>query len=218
MVTVACFSWHPTASEATALAAANYSLTPTTPGTLDSASNADILIVSAAELAEHRAPLEQLLYRTKRPPALLVISRQATNEAVIESPLPFQLLVEPVTSAQLLATLARLAAIQKRYTALGHDVSISSFAGLVSASDKMRAIFESIERVAQFSTTVLIQGESGTGKELVARAIHSCSSRKMQPFIAINCGAIPENLLESELFGHRKGAFTDATRDKKGPI
>jgi two-component system response regulator AtoC len=88
--------------------------------------------------------------------------------------------------------------------------------GIVARSQAMIAVFDTIQRLAQFSTTVLISGESGTGKELVARAIHDNSTRKAKPFVAINCGAIPEHLMESELFGHKKGAFTDATRDKRG--
>lgn len=95
------------------------------------------------------------------------------------------------------------------------DRSISA-EGIIFVSQEMRSIFDTIEKIADFSTTVLIQGESGTGKELIARAIHNNSPRAKKPFVAINCGAIPENLLESELFGHRKGAFTDATKDKKG--
>lgn len=91
-----------------------------------------------------------------------------------------------------------------------------SFENIVSKNEKMQNIFEVIKKVAQYKSTVLIMGESGTGKELVARALHYNSDRSQGPFIPVNCGAIPENLLESELFGHVKGAFTDAIRTKKG--
>ncbi len=88
---------------------------------------------------------------------------------------------------------------------------------LISHSPAMHDIFNLITAVASSSdTTVLIQGETGTGKELVAKAIHNLSSRALEPFIALNCGALPDNLLESELFGHKKGAFTGATTDKPG--
>jgi two-component system response regulator AtoC len=87
---------------------------------------------------------------------------------------------------------------------------------LVARSRQMLDLFRTVRKIAEFKTTVLIGGESGTGKELVARAIHRLSPRAQAPFIAVNCGAIPDNLLESELFGHRKGAFTDASRDRKG--
>src|SRR5215471_135443 len=86
----------------------------------------------------------------------------------------------------------------------------SQFEAILAKSPQMVEIFRTITKIADFKTTVLIHGESGVGKELVARAIHLRSSRKGGPFVAINCGAIPENLLESELFGHKKGAFTDA--------
>jgi two-component system response regulator PilR (NtrC family) len=90
------------------------------------------------------------------------------------------------------------------------------FEGLVGRSTKMRAIFELIERVAATGSTILIQGESGTGKELIARAIHYNSGRGERPFVSINCGALPDELLESELFGHMRGSFTGATQNKKG--
>jgi two-component system, NtrC family, response regulator AtoC len=91
-----------------------------------------------------------------------------------------------------------------------------SFENIISKNETMQKIFELIKKVAQYKSTILITGESGTGKELVARALHYNSDRSRNPFVPINCGAIPENLLESELFGHVKGAFTDAVRTKKG--
>jgi two-component system, NtrC family, response regulator AtoC len=91
-----------------------------------------------------------------------------------------------------------------------------SFKNIVAQSAGFKEIFDTVKRLSPFNTTVMITGESGTGKELLARAIHESSPRRGKPFIAINCGAIPESLMESELFGHKKGAFTDASRDKKG--
>jgi two-component system response regulator AtoC len=92
----------------------------------------------------------------------------------------------------------------------------NQFESILAKSPQMTLIFKTIAKIADYKTTVLVQGESGVGKELVARAIHARSNRKNAPFVAINCGAIPENLLESELFGHRKGAFTDANADRRG--
>ncbi len=87
---------------------------------------------------------------------------------------------------------------------------------IIGHSDKMQAVFSMIETVAEVQSTILVTGESGTGKELVARAIHDCSPRAEKPFISINCGAFTETLLESELFGYVKGAFTGATANRKG--
>ncbi|HEX9291521.1 MAG TPA: sigma-54 dependent transcriptional regulator [Anaeromyxobacteraceae bacterium] len=90
------------------------------------------------------------------------------------------------------------------------------FDNLVGASEPMRDVLRQVRKVAPIKTTVLLSGESGTGKELVARALHELSPRAALPFVAVNCGAIPGELMESELFGHVKGAFTDAIRNKKG--
>jgi sigma-54 specific flagellar transcriptional regulator A len=99
----------------------------------------------------------------------------------------------------------------------GNDsLSRLGYQGVIGESRAMRDVFRLIERVADSDSTILINGETGTGKGLVAKAIHSSSYRKDNPFVAINCGAIPENLLESELFGHIKGAFTGATSAKVG--
>src|SRR6266571_941138 len=96
--------------------------------------------------------------------------------------------------------------IQERY----------SFSGLTGKSRKMRDIYALIEKVAASTANVLILGESGTGKELAAKALHYNSPRREKPFVAVNCGAIPETLIESELFGHKKGSFTGAIADRPG--
>ncbi len=100
----------------------------------------------------------------------------------------------------------KLEKISKRY----------SFGNIIARSEAMARVFDLVEKVADHKTTVLITGESGTGKELIARAIHENGARSSGPLVCINCGGIPENLLESELFGYKKGAFTDAVRDKPG--
>ncbi|MDX6710004.1 MAG: two-component system, NtrC family, response regulator HydG [Blastocatellia bacterium] len=91
-----------------------------------------------------------------------------------------------------------------------------SFSEIVGTSDALQRVFRLVEKVAPTNTNILVQGESGTGKELIARAIHYNSQRADRPFVAINCGALPETLLESELFGHVKGAFTGAISNKPG--
>jgi len=100
----------------------------------------------------------------------------------------------------------QIRSIQESYT----------FANMVGKSKPMQAVFKMSAKAAQYDTTVLISGESGTGKELIARGIHYEGGRAQKPFIPVNCGGIPESLLESEFFGHKKGAFTGADRNKKG--
>jgi len=96
------------------------------------------------------------------------------------------------------------------------SIGAPTMGDMIARSEDMLRIFKTIRKIAEYKTTVLIQGESGTGKELVAQALHRSSPRKEKKFVAVNCGAIPENLLESELFGHKRGAFTDASSDKLG--
>jgi PAS domain S-box-containing protein len=91
-----------------------------------------------------------------------------------------------------------------------------TFEEMVSRNKEMRELFEILPVIAESDSTVLIEGESGTGKELIARALHRLSRRNRKPFISVNCAALPDNLLESELFGYKAGAFTDARKDKKG--
>jgi PAS domain S-box-containing protein len=91
-----------------------------------------------------------------------------------------------------------------------------TFADIISKNHKMQALFDILPEVAESDSTVLIEGESGTGKELFARAIHNLSRRRRKPMVTVNCGALPDTLLESELFGYKAGAFTDAKKDKPG--
>ncbi|MDJ0757854.1 MAG: PEP-CTERM-box response regulator transcription factor [Woeseiaceae bacterium] len=112
-------------------------------------------------------------------------------------------------------SIAELEAENRR---LQHQVSESPLDGIVAASEGMLAVCKMIEKVAPTDVTTLLLGESGTGKELLARALHRCSPRADNNFVAINCAAIPENLLESELFGHEKGAFTGAVKTTPGKV
>lgn len=136
----------------------------------------------------------------------------------------FDCLVEPIDVRQLQLALRRAATfhamraqvVKPVVTSVEGPEDDSTFCGMVGKSDAITAVFRMIDKVARHKANVLITGESGTGKELVARAMHDLSSRVDGPFVAINCGAIPANLLESEMFGHCRGAFTDAVRDKPG--
>ena len=124
-------------------------------------------------------------------------------------------LLEDVLSATQLALDKQ--ALRKQNAALKREVaSFASLENIIGESEVMKKLKQTIHTVASTSSTVIITGESGTGKELVSRAIHQCSPRANEPFVSVNCGAFPETLLESELFGYVKGAFTGATQNKRG--
>ncbi|MCP4906682.1 MAG: sigma-54-dependent Fis family transcriptional regulator, partial [bacterium] len=122
----------------------------------------------------------------------------------------YDYLAKPFQPAEIRLTLRKTherEQLRRRSELLERDMTRSlGERAIVAASDGMIELLEMLERTAAYKSTVLVTGESGTGKEVIARAIHQQSPRRDQPFVAVNCGAIPENLLESELFGHAKGA------------
>jgi two-component system NtrC family response regulator len=126
---------------------------------------------------------------------------------------------KPIQIDELKVVLSRafyVSQLEHEYHKLKQQLREESFEGMLGTSPQMHEVFSSIRKVATTEVPVLIVGESGTGKELVAKAIHMNSSRRESPFVVINCSAIPETLLESELFGHEKGAFTGAHIQRKG--
>lgn len=132
----------------------------------------------------------------------------------------FHYIVKPFKLAEIAVNLDRALEhrkLQRDNTALRQEVKRTwSLGNVIGKSAEMKAVFDLVTRVSQATANVLIMGESGTGKEMVARAIHQSGSRSRKPFVAINCTAIPETLLESELFGHAKGSFTGAIQRKRG--
>jgi len=153
---------------------------------------------------------------------VIMISAYTTTETAVESmnegafdfvPKPFinQELKDTITNALTLKTVEN--------EKLSLDSALKKtlhFGNIIGNSPKMLAVYDMIRQVAKTTTNILLTGESGTGKELVARAIHNESNRSDKPFVAVNCGGIPETLMESELLGYKKGAFTGASQDKKG--
>jgi two-component system NtrC family response regulator len=126
---------------------------------------------------------------------------------------------KPIEIEELRVVLRRafyLAELEREHRRLQLHLNTETFEGMIGTSPEMQAVFSAIRKVATTEAPVLVTGESGTGKELVARAIHRLSPRERGPFVVINCSAIPESLLESELFGHEKGAFTGAHIQRKG--
>jgi two-component system NtrC family response regulator len=154
---------------------------------------------------------------------IVIVSGQGEKENALKAigTGAYDFLGKPVDVEELKLLLKRcfhVATLEREYQKLQKFTEAQGFEGIIGGSVKMQGVFDSIRKVATADVPVLILGESGTGKELVAQAIHNKSSRNDGPFIAINCSAIPETLLESELFGHEKGAFTGATSQVKGRI
>jgi two-component system NtrC family response regulator len=133
----------------------------------------------------------------------------------------YDFLCKPVDMDELVLVLRRcvyLAELEQEYRAMQHSARPDVFEDMLGANSQMQAVFDFIRKVAPTNAPVLILGESGTGKEMVAQALHRRSAQNSGPFVAINCNTIPEHLLESELFGHEKGAFTGAQAQRKGHI
>jgi two-component system response regulator AtoC len=153
---------------------------------------------------------------------VIVMSAYGTVDLAIEAIKAgaYDYIQKPFKPEELLLTLRKAEereTLRRENRALKEEMRDKArFEELLAKSPEMQAVFKTVAKVADFKTTALITGESGVGKELVARAMHHRSNRKNGPFVPVNCGAIPENLLESELFGYRRGAFTDAHADRAG--
>ena len=168
--------------------------------------------------------LEVLTASKKKYPhvTVIMISAFATTETAVEAMNQgaFDYVPKPFKNEELLQTIANALerkTLEKEKRFIEDELKESvHFGKIVGNSPRMQHVYDMIRQVAKTKTNVLITGESGTGKELIAKAIHEQSDRAEQPFVTINCGGIPENLLESEFFGHRKGSFTGATSDKLG--
>ncbi len=153
---------------------------------------------------------------------VIMISAFATTEAAVEAMNEgaYDFVPKPFNNEELKQTIKNalsLRTIEHEKEILDDELKRTlHFGKIVGNSPAMKNIFNLIRQVAKTKTSILITGESGTGKELIAKAIHDESQQKDKPFVVVNCGGIPETLMESELFGHKKGAFTGATHDKKG--
>jgi|DewCreStandDraft_5_1066085.scaffolds.fasta_scaffold00058_152 DNA-binding NtrC family response regulator len=180
-------------------------------------------VLADLNLNERRTGLDVLKAFKDRSPRteVILITGFGTLEAAIEALREgaFDVISKPFTVEDVRATVRR--ALHPREPARGADLLESALkpyeaSGLIGRTPRMIELYKEIARVAPTSSTVLIVGESGTGKELIARAIHQHSPRASRPFVAVNCGALTETLLEAELFGHMRGSFTGAVADKKG--
>ncbi|MGM0593830.1 MAG: sigma-54-dependent transcriptional regulator [Pseudomonadota bacterium] len=176
-----------------------------------------------ADLRLPGPPGTAILERVEQVPVLIMTSYASVRSAVDAMKLgAVDYIAKPFDHDELLLTLERVLKqqnLERQNRALKSELSDRyPVAGMIGQSPAMQEVFQRIERVAPTDTTVLILGESGTGKELVARALHEQSPRRDAALITVNCAAIPDNLIESELFGHEKGAFTGAHETHKGLV
>nr|WP_236661841.1 sigma-54 dependent transcriptional regulator [Aeromonas jandaei] len=163
----------------------------------------------------------QQITEQQLPCAVVVITAHGSVDVAVEAMRlgAFDFLTKPFDSKRLCATARNALKHQQLSSLVAHyreNFERQSFFGFIGASMAMQAVYRIIESAAPSKATVFITGESGTGKEVCAEAIHQCSPRREQPFIALNCAAIPHDLMESEIFGHVKGSFTGAQGDRKG--
>lgn len=171
---------------------------------------------------EGLAALAEILARD-RLAKIIIVTGQSEKEIALQAvgAGAYDFLCKPIEMEELKLVLKRcfhVAGLEREYRAMRELLQGDSFEGMLGNSRPMQAVFDAIRKVATTDVPVLILGESGTGKEMVARAVHQRSNRKNGPFVPINCSAIPETLLESELFGHEKGSFTGAHIQRKGRI
>lgn len=148
---------------------------------------------------------------------VVIITGYGTIESAIEATRlgAFNYMIKPVEPQDILSNITR---IKELLSLKKCNESDDIFHGMVGQSQAMQRVFRLIPKLAQLESPILIQGETGTGKELLARALHACSRRRNEPFIPLDCGALPESLLESELFGHKQGSFTGSLSDRMGLI
>ncbi|AVP53910.1 sigma-54-dependent Fis family transcriptional regulator [Clostridium tetani] len=186
--------------------------------------NIDIILLDLRLGTEDGLEILKEIKKIKKETIVIIMTAYGTIESSVQAMKlgAFYYVTKPINIEELSLFLSKVNEyinLNSQIKYLSSQIEVSNYRyDIIGNSKKMNKIFELIDRVKDIDVNVLITGESGTGKDLVAKAIHFNGNRKEGPFNAINCSAIPSNLLESELFGHKKGAFTGAVEDKKGII
>ena len=182
----------------------------------------DLAILDLQLVRQDGISLMEELHRASPTMPVIILTAHGSIESAVEAMKrgAFTYLTKPFDARELMLQVERALENRKLTSEVdrlkGMLTERYHFKNIVTRSEAMRAVLEAVSRIARTESTVFVRGESGTGKELIARAIHLASNRSEMPFVAINCAALPETLLESELFGHEKGSFTGAVRSSKG--